>query len=55
MAALRMKRIVIVVEGLFDRLALLAANFVPGDVIAVGTDSANLDWLPLSPPCYPCL
>ena len=40
-------RIVIMVEGLFDRLALLAAGFAPGDVIAVGTDSANLDWLPL--------
>src|SRR6266536_77701 len=39
---------VILVEGVFDRLALLAAGLPAEEVIAVGSDSGNPDWLPLS-------
>jgi DNA polymerase I len=40
--------VVILVEGVFDRLALLAAGLPAEEVIAVGSDSGNPDWLPLS-------
>ncbi len=40
--------VVILVEGVFDRLALLAAGLPAEEVIAVGSDSGNPDWLPLA-------
>ncbi len=40
--------VVIVVEGVFDRLALLAAGLPAEEVIAVGSDSGNPDWLPMA-------
>jgi len=40
--------VVILVEGVFDRLALLAAGLPAQEVIAVGSDSGNPDWLPMA-------
>jgi hypothetical protein len=39
-------RAVIMVEGKFEKLALCAAGFASKDVIAVGSNAANVDWLP---------
>jgi CHC2 zinc finger len=41
------RRAVIMVEGVFEKLALLAAGFAACDVIAVGSNAANIDWLPV--------
>jgi hypothetical protein len=41
-----LSRAVILVEGAFEKLALLAAGFASSEVIAVGTTAANIDWLP---------
>ncbi len=37
---------VILVEGSFDRLALLEAGFAPGDVVALVGTAARADWFP---------
>ncbi len=39
-------RAVIMVEGKFEKLALVAAGCASKDVIAVGSNAANVDWLP---------
>lgn len=39
-------RTVILVEGAFDRLTLLAAGFQPNDIIALVGTAAPVDWLP---------
>jgi hypothetical protein len=41
---------IILVEGSFDRLALLQAGFRAQDVVALGGTSAHIDWLPLYAP-----
>lgn len=39
-------RAVIMVEGKFEKLALVAAGMASKDIIAVGSIAANIDWLP---------
>jgi len=39
-------RAVVMVEGVFEKLALLAAGFASREVIAAGSNAANVDWLP---------
>lgn len=42
----RLPRTVMLVEGAFDRLTLLAAGFQAPDIIALAGASAQVDWLP---------
>ena len=42
----RFPQIIMLVEGAFDRLTLIAAGFSPGDIVALVGTAAPVDWLP---------